>query len=150
MSSEADVNERQRKVPRLFTALVILAVINWFVFFGVSMHLGGDSMGVVPSVDGFVLESHGHKTLVTEKVWISSLIYSSATLALTPLAFFTAAAFQGAFKKEKFRNVPPWKRWLVILFACVWTLGWYGGITKSFLRSFRDFEGLKHVMPLEK
>jgi hypothetical protein len=51
MSSQLNFNGQRTKASPIIAALGILAFINWFVFFGVSIHLGGDAMGVLPSVD---------------------------------------------------------------------------------------------------
>src|SRR5205809_1588579 len=61
-----------RRAPVL-TTLALIAFVNWCVFFGVSMHFGGYALGIRPSTDGFVVKSHGHKTAVTEKVWLFSV-----------------------------------------------------------------------------
>jgi len=144
MSGPPDLKEQFARSP-IITTLAIVAFINWLVYFGISDHFGGKALGVRPSVDGFVLKQHGHTTAVTEKVWLFSLIYTSATLLVTPGVLIAMAAYQGAL-----RNVSRVKRWLLLSFICVLGLGWYGGITKSFLVSLQDYRGLKHVMPLEK
>jgi len=118
--------------------LAVAAFINWFVFFGVSFHFGGDAMGTLPSRDGFVLKSHGKRTAVTESVWQFSLVYPYCTLMLTPAIFFLFGARQGALS-----SVKPAKRWFIVIFLSLWALGWYTSITNSFIKSVKDYRSLK-------
>jgi uncharacterized membrane protein YadS len=132
-----------KKSPVLGT-LLLLSVLNWFVFFGVSMYLGGDAVGILPSHDGFVVKSHGHHTPVSESAWVFSLIYSSATLLLTPLIWLLFAAREHGKR---------WKeaKWPIKLFVAgfllVWILRWYSSIGRSFLHSLEDWQKLKQSTP---
>jgi hypothetical protein len=121
------------------TTLVIIAFINWFVFFGISMHFGGDAIGIKPSTDGFVVKSHGRKTVVSERVWLFSLVYPYCTLMLSPAVVLLFVVRQKAHQKVKSPM-----RWVVIGFVCLWAFGWYGSISESFMRSWSDYRNLKH------
>ena len=129
-----------RKTP-ILGALAMLSFPNWFVFAGISMYLGGDALGILPSRDGFVLTSHGRHTAVSESAWIFSLYYSSGTLLLTPLIWFLFIARQigHRWKKQKW----PLKLF-VSIFLLVWIVGWYSSIGNSFRRSLGDWQKLKH------
>jgi hypothetical protein len=101
------------------------------------MYLGGDALKTRPSIDGFVLVSHGRKTPpVSESIWLFSLIYSGLTLMLTPPT--TMLAFSRMISKEE-----SWRgqrtKWFVIVFALVWLVGWEWNIGKSLHASFRDW-----------
>jgi hypothetical protein len=140
-TSEASASqEAQFKSAPIATSLALIAFINWFVFVGISMHVGGDAIGVKPSADGFVVKSHGNRTKVTEQVWLFSLIYPYCTLMLSPAVVFLFAVRQKAPQK-----VATPMKWLVIGFIGLWAFGWYGSITKSFMRSLSDYKSFKHA-----
>src|SRR5262249_15947822 len=107
-------------------------------FFGVSMHFGGDAIGVRPSTDGFVVKSHGNRTVVTEQVWLFCLLYPYSTLMLTPAAFFLFAV-----RQRVLRNAAPFSRFLMSGFVCFWGFGWFGSITSAFTRSWSDYQNFK-------
>ena len=132
-----------KKSPVLGT-LLFLSVLNWFVSAGISIHLGGDAVGILPSRDGFVVKSHGHHTAVSESAWVFSLYYSTATLLLTPLIWllFAARAFGRRWMEAK-----GLMKWFIIAFLLVWFVGWYSGIGGSFLHSLKDWQKLKHPAP---
>src|SRR6266850_6237737 len=97
MKAATPVNEASLKDHPIIATLGILAFVNWFMFFGVSMYLHGDALRTLPSRDGFILTSHGNHTPVSESVWLFSLLYSGATLLLTPLMMITVGVcLQGA------------------------------------------------------
>lgn len=137
-SNEAPSHEAQYSRAPVVTTLALIAFVNWLVFFGLSMHFGGDAIGIRPSIDGFVVKSHGNKTSVTEAVWLFSLIYPYCTLMLSP-----AVALLFAVRQKALRKVETPTKWLVIGFVCLWVFGWYGSITKSFMRSMSDYIHLK-------
>jgi len=101
-----------RATPK-FTAVALFLVINWFVFFNVSIYLGGDAFGTLPHKAGFVLESHGDTTKVSEGVWFFSLCYSFLTLGFTHLIVFIFLAY------NFFRDYLPLARWLIIVNCCI-------------------------------
>ena len=138
-SEEPASQESQFKRAPIAASLALIALINWFVFFGISAHIGGDALGVRPSADGFVVNSHGNRTVVTEQVWLFSLIYPYCTLMLSPAAMLLIAVRQKALQK-----VATPKKWLIIGFIGLWALGWYGSITKSFALSLSDYKNFKH------
>ncbi len=76
--------QEQFRASPVLSVLALITFINRFMFFGISAHFGGDALGILPSTDGFVVTNHGHKTVVTESVWLFSLIYPYCTLMLTP------------------------------------------------------------------
>jgi hypothetical protein len=128
--------------------LAVIAFINWFVFMGVSIYLGGDPIGILPSQDGFILKSHGHHTVVSEPTWVFSLYYSAATLLLSPAIVFLLIAKQFWLHRRELRTQGKLSKWYVNLFVCVflvaWCIGWFGGIGSDFLKSRADWLRLKH------
>jgi hypothetical protein len=130
-----------RTSPILAT-LAAITYINWFIFAGISSHFGGEALDVLPSKDGFIVTSHGHKTPVTESVWLFCLIYPYCTLMLSPAAFFLLGA-----RLKPLGSLVPAGRWLIVAFFCLWSIGWYSGITKSFIRSLQDYRHLKSLNP---
>ena len=133
--------EAYRAAP-LFTALAAIAFINWFVFAGISTHFGGDSLGMLPSKDGFVVTSHGHRTPVVESVWVFSLLYPYGTLMLTPAIFFLYGAHQ-----KILGNTTRAMRWCAVIFICIWVAFWYSSITASFIKSLRDYRSYRSPNP---
>ncbi len=131
----------------IWGTLASIAFINWFVFAGISIHLGGDAIGTLPSQDGFILTSHGRHTAVSESTWGFSLYYSTATLLLTPAIIALAIGrFWWVHRKEVdagWFKVAWLKKLAVILFVTVWCIGWYGSIGHSFLKSRADWIYLK-------
>src|SRR5262249_25118256 len=119
-SKESPSHQAQFSRAPVATSLAVIVFINWFVFFGISMHFGGDAIGIRPSTDGFVVKSHGNKTSVTEGVWLFSLIYPYCTLMLSP-----AAVFFFAVRQRALRNVATPMKWLIIGFLCLWGVGWF-------------------------
>ena len=128
------------KTSPLLGALALASYLNWFVFFGISMYFGGDSLGTLPSRDGFIVTSHGHRQAVSESVWLFSLCYSGTTLLLTPLIWLSLAAGQSGGQLRQAR----WKtRLLVCGFILVWVVGWYLSTINSIRRSVEDWKTLK-------
>ena len=122
----------------MLSVLALAALVNWFVFFGMSVHFGGDAIGVLPSIDGFVVTSHGRKTGVSESVWLFSLIYPYCTLMLGPAILLLFGA-----RHKILHSAAPQKRWLLIVFLCIWAAIWYGAITKDFVSSINDYKSFK-------
>lgn len=117
-------------------ALAAVAFVNWFVFFTVSISIGGAALGTTPSQHGFVVTSHGHETAVTERVWLFSLYYPLATLALTPIVFFLVGLTQLHRLKRPFRV-------FIALFVLVWASGWYYALIRDSSHSIRDYLNMK-------
>lgn len=136
----ASSNEFKFKDSPVLGSLMIIVFLNWFVFAGISIYLGGDTHGILPSRDGFMLTNHGNRTAVSEPVWVFSLFYSTATLLLSPLVVLLFVA------KLTWRR-PVNMKWTIKLFITVfllvWFVGWYSRIGKSFLRSLDDWQKLK-------
>lgn len=121
-------------------ALFIIAFVNWFVFFGISMHLGGDAVGVLPSKEGFVLKEHGRRTPVSESAWAFSLYYSTASLLGTPAIIIPVALWQLNIEKKKAK---PHVKLLVGFFVSLWAVLWFSSIGSSFCRSYVDWQKLE-------
>lgn len=123
------------KSPILVT-LAVIAFINWFVFIGISICLGGNAIGSLPSQDGFILTSHGHHTTVSESTWVFSLYYSTATLLGFPTIFLLLGG-------KQFLRRPRKGKWYLKLFAAaflvLWCAGWFGSIGHDFLKSRADW-----------
>jgi predicted metalloprotease len=128
-----------RQSPVLVT-LLVASVINWLLFFGVSMYLHGDALGTLPSKEGFVVRSHGQLTPVSESVWLFSLFYSGATLMLTP-AIWIAAAVR-AFSVE-WRHARLLARFGIPILVVAWCLAWYLSLGGSFRSSAQDWLALE-------
>lgn len=123
-------------------ALLLISSLNWFVFFGTSIYLGGDALGTLPSRNGYVVTSHGHQTAVSERVWQFSLFYSGATLLVTPAIWLTFAVRQFASQLQQTRR---WKALLICGFVLVWVIGWYSSIGSSMSRSINDWKEYKRL-----
>mgnify|MGYP000856865324 CR=1 FL=1 len=120
----------------LVSAIAFVAFINWFVFFGISVYLGGDSIGVTPSIDGFVVKTHGVKTAVGKEVWLFSLFYPYFTLMFTPAAMLLLARY------KLLANRATVVKWTTTGFICLWCVLWYGSITQAFIGSLTDYLNL--------
>jgi hypothetical protein len=131
-----------RPVQTILYRLATVTVLNWFLYFGISYCLGGQALDTLPSKDGFVLKSHGpHSTPVSEPAWVFSLIYGSATLLLTPLAFLLIAAIGGF---EQFRLDASGKRIMGCVIA-IWLIGSEWSIGSSAWIAARDWLQLRQT-----
>lgn len=142
--SDEPAAESSFKKSPVLTTLALLSLVNWFVYFGVSMYWGGDAAGVLPSRDGFVVKSHGHHAAVAESVWVFSLYYSTATLLLTPLIWLLYAA---RMHGSKFKTAKWPMKLFISIFLVVWVIGWYSSNGRSFCHSWEDWQKLKHPVP---
>jgi hypothetical protein len=133
-----------RRVPRLLTLLFFVAFFNWFVNAFVHAYLGGDAMRTLPSRDGFVLSSHGRHTPVSESVWLFSLIYTGATLMLSPAIGISFFGWTFHVSGELWK-INKWGKWMIAGFILVWTLGWYSSVGSSFYQSINDWSELKRA-----
>jgi hypothetical protein len=124
-------------------SLALLAFVNWFVCMGVHLYMGGDALGILPSSDGFVVKSHGHRAPVSEAAWVFNLFYSAATFLLSPMvvSLFAAKQARGQWKPGRW----PLKIF-VSLFIIVWAAGWYSSIGSSFFRSFENWREFKPIL----
>jgi hypothetical protein len=122
----------------------LLTILNWLLFFGMSMYLGGFALGTRPSVDGFVLVNKGrHSPPVSESVWLFCLIYGGLTLALLPpLAMF----FISVQCKERWTDDPRLK-WAIFCGALLFLIAWESGVGSSLCESIRDWS-TSHNRPL--
>ena len=116
------------RVPGWAKSLLPIALLNWFLFFLVTGLLGGVAIGTTPRRGDFYLTSQGRRTVVTEGVWLFSLIYSWWSLVLPVLGFWTLAPF---LDRVRARNATPDAslrvtalRWLVAL-ASLFGLFWF-------------------------
>jgi hypothetical protein len=121
--------------------LMAIAFINWFLFFGISSYLGGDALNTLPSRDGFVLTSHGNQTLVSEPVWICDLLYSGATLLLTPLVLLIGAIASGSLLRRERAST----KWGLLCFIAIWLIGWEWSIGSAVSRSAVDWFRLRQT-----
>jgi hypothetical protein len=124
----------------VLATLAAVAFINWFVFIAISICLGGNAIGTLPSQDGFILTSHGRHTAVSEFTWVFSLYYSAATLLGFPAIFIL---FGGKQYLRRPRKGKWYLKLLVAAFLTVWCVGWFGGVGRDFLESRADWIHLK-------
>jgi hypothetical protein len=117
----------------------ILLGAKWVVFVAISIAIGGDSIGVLPTEQGFVVESHGRETAVSEATWLFSLYYPLATLTLTPL-FFLLLMLTRAWKPAhgESRRV----RIAVVVFLLLWAAGWYTALFRDAGQSIVDYANM--------
>lgn len=141
-TSQHSINSVQdliRQSPILGT-LFVMSFLNWWLSLAVHMYLHGDAIDTCPSRDGFVVNSHGDVTPVTESVWVFSLFYTGATLMVTPAIGIAVAA--RTFKGE-LRDARPIVRLGIPIVIGVWCLGWYSSIGSSLYRSVEDWQKLR-------
>ena len=119
------------------TTLAAVAFVNWFLFFAVTISLGGDAIGTTPSTQGFVVKKGARITRVSERVWVFSLVYPLATLCLTPVAWMLLGATQ--FHRLKGRG----ERIAVVMFVLIWCTGWYYAMARDGGRSIQDYCSMK-------
>jgi len=124
--------------------LVLIAVVNWFVCFGISLYWGGDATSVLPSQEGFGLKSHGNRRAVSESTWVFSLFYSTATLLGTPAIILPIVLWH--LNKQK-QNAKPQVKLLVGLFVSLWVILWCAGLGSDFYRSWSDWQKMKQHKP---
>ena len=134
------MNELATRYPVL-GALIAVSLVNWLVYSGVIAHMGGDALGTLPSRSGFVVGSKEAFRPVSESAWVFSLIYSAATLLLTPPIWIAAGllAFRGHLSGARL-----WARRVaggLLLVCCV---GWYWNVGSAALRSVQDWQKLNH------
>jgi hypothetical protein len=128
------------KVSPVLGTLLVMSVLNWGAFAGVSIYLGGDALGTLPSHDGFIVNSHGHHKVVSEPAWKFSLYYSGASLLLTPSIWIWFAALQFRDRVNKSNRI---KALLIGGFVLFWAVGWYSSIGGSLLGSIEDYNTYK-------
>jgi hypothetical protein len=102
------------------------------VFAGVSLTIGGDSIGTLPSKQGFVVTSHGNETVVSERTWLFCLFYPAATLSLSPLLIVPFFATEVSFSNRR-------ARYFAIGLACLWYLLWFWSILSAAIDSWIDY-----------
>ncbi|MCH7728413.1 MAG: hypothetical protein IH991_18335 [Planctomycetes bacterium] len=133
-STPADSRTLDYRATPVLTTLAALAFINWFVFAGVSMSIGGDSLGTLPSKAGFVVTGHGHDTKVSELVWIFGLVYPYLTLTITPAVLFFFCA------RHLRQHMHSKLRWIFLAFFLLWAIGWYYAVSRDALYSIRSYK----------
>ena len=122
--------------------LFILSVLNWFMFFCTSLYFHGDALNILPSIDGFVVTSHGHRSPVSESVWVFSLFYSGITILITP-AIWIAVGWR-LFGNQP-RNRKRLRRLFVYGFIGLWCLFWYSSIGNSMRLSIESWQQLRQT-----
>ena len=130
-NTESSFKEQFRQTP-IRMILTVITVVNWFIFFAVSIIIGGDAIGTTPSQQGFVVTSHGDETLVTEGVWLFSLYYPLMTLAITPLVFLCLVASELPLLKKR-------TRYFTLIFLIIWATGWYYALIRDSNHSILDY-----------
>ena len=104
----------------------------------ISLKVGGDSIGVLPSQSGFIVTSHGHQTEVSEGLWLFSLIYP----ALSLLAFYSIGLLV-AVKPKLLGKVPDKHRWKIRLATFCWWLLATVSLINNVVKSLTDWLSLK-------
>lgn len=117
----------------------IVVFLNWFVSAFLNAILGGDALGTFPSKDGFMLNSHGHHTSVSEPLWLFSLYYAGATVTLTPIILLIVASrlFARGIQEEHIRT-----KCLLCTFIVLFLLTWETSIFRSIYQSWEDWSHL--------
>jgi hypothetical protein len=128
------------KIHRVLGLLGMVAFLNLLLFLCLNIFLGGDSLGILPSKDGFIVNNHGHHTAVSQSVWVFSLFHSAATLLLTPIIFLTVASrlYEFQIKKEPLRT-----KCLLGAFVVLFLLTLESSILRSACQSWDDWSHLK-------
>lgn len=141
-SERLTLSELWAKAPRRFTLLACL-VGNLAFCVGVSLFIGGMSMGTTPSVQGYVVTDHGHYAQVTHRVWLFMLFYPSATLLSTTLGIVLviASLIRGAFGEQKLIA-------RLALIVCLPVGLWTYAIIRDTCFSALDGWGLHRVWPV--
>ena len=132
-------------VPVWAQGLFAVGFLNWFVFFGVSLALGGTPLQAETVVDGrYYLETKGGMTQVSEALWLFMLFYATLSLVLMPagatcgLAGLAVARRRSAKVSETDGKVARRAKRMAIL-AGAFTLLWSGAILSGFVRALRSY-----------
>lgn len=143
MSDSSPSDDDSFAIGGFLLILGALSLFNWILCAIVYMVLGGDAIGVLPSQDGFVVIGHGHRSTVSEPVWLFSLFYSGATLMVTPLVWSSCLIY-GMLKFPEMGKKRPkwWQILLVCIFLIGWTIGWGWDIGSSVYDSIHDWHNL--------
>lgn len=131
-----DATDLFRDAP-VRTILTVIAGVNWFVFFNLTIYLGGDAIGTTPSQQGFIVTTHGRETAVTEGVWLFSLYYPLATLTLSPFVVFLLALSQ-LFRLKSLRGYFFWI-FVFWIFVLTFATGWYYTVIRDASHSILDY-----------
>ncbi len=124
---------------RFAFVLMYGVVINWFVFFAVTLWIGGDAIGTTPSTQGFVVTSHGRTTAVSEGVWKFALYYPLATLTLSPAIILLISA-------SELHRVPRPVGIIGPIFVLIWCVVWCAAFIRDGSQSIRDYRAMKARM----
>jgi hypothetical protein len=141
-SGRLTLKEWREMAPLRFT-LFVGVFVNWFLFFFISLLIGGDAIGITPSTQGFVVTDHGRFTSVTKGIWFFSLIYPAATLLITPLAFVLLVS---SLLRGLFGDRAPY--WRATFLFCLWYAPWAYAISRDTRISALDAWGLKSIWPV--
>lgn len=141
-SERLTLRELWQKAPQRFAFLACL-VGNLAVCFGLSLFVGGDSLGTTPSSQGYVVADHGRYTHVSHRIWLFMLFYPSTTLLVTALGIVIVIAtlIRGAFGEQR----------LVARFALLVSLPlgmWIYAIVRNTCFSVLDDCGLHRIWPV--
>jgi hypothetical protein len=82
-----------KDTPNWLKIILIVALLNFFSFIFISLYLGGDALNGKEEQEHFYLNSHGHYTEVSEKVFQYSEIHGYSMWATHSLAIFSGAFF---------------------------------------------------------
>jgi hypothetical protein len=82
-----------KDTPNWLKIIGIIALLNFFSFVFISIYLGGDALNGEESNGHFYLNSHGHYTEVSEKVFRYSKIHAYSMFATHSLLLFSGAIF---------------------------------------------------------
>jgi hypothetical protein len=130
-------NQIWRRHPVAGRCMAVV-VLNWMLFFAITLYCGGFALGTRPSVDGFVLVNHGHRSpRVSESVWLFCLAYGGLTMLLSPLVMIVLFR---VMRQERFAG--DHLKW-IILCAVLGLMVWEWCVVSSLAESIRDWSKLR-------
>jgi len=77
---------------KVLASIASIIAINFLVFMLAALYLGGDALGGKEEHGKYFLESHGHFTEVSEKVFRYSKVHARSVEVTAPLLFFLVLA----------------------------------------------------------
>jgi hypothetical protein len=132
---------------RVPVTLFLVFFLNWFVFFGTTVWIGGTALGTTPSKEGFVIKEKGRRKPVSEGLWLFSLVYPAATLTLSPAVMIGVAVWANMKGRSSTARPSRRERWFIAAFLLFWAAGWYTAITRDALHSYNDWRRLRAAPP---
>ena len=92
----------RRVVFIAFSAVFIATVINFFVFIAVALYLGGDALSGKIENGRYYLNSHGHYTEVSARIYQYSNVHARTVAVSMPLAILIGVFLtQGRTRKSR-------------------------------------------------